>query len=35
MTLAVDKLEELAQTLADYIIENKLDVSSKSSLVLE
>lgn len=35
MTLAVDKLEELAQTLADYIIENKLDVSSKSSLVLD
>ncbi|MGU7999799.1 single-stranded-DNA-specific exonuclease RecJ [Streptococcus suis] len=35
MTLEVDKLEELALTLADYIIENKLDLSSKSSLVLD
>ncbi|HEL2729501.1 TPA: single-stranded-DNA-specific exonuclease RecJ [Streptococcus suis] len=35
MTLELDKLEELAQTLADYIIENKLDLSSKSSLVLD
>ncbi|MGU8044579.1 single-stranded-DNA-specific exonuclease RecJ [Streptococcus suis] len=35
MTLEVDKLEELALTLTDYIIENKLDLSSKSSLVLD
>ncbi len=33
--LEVDKLEELALTLTDYIIENKLDLSSKSSLVLD
>ncbi|WP_105096756.1 single-stranded-DNA-specific exonuclease RecJ [Streptococcus suis] len=35
MTLEVDKLEELALTLTDYIIENKLDLSSKTSLVLD
>ncbi|MFM0786390.1 single-stranded-DNA-specific exonuclease RecJ [Streptococcus suis] len=35
MTLEVDKLEELALTLTDYIIENKLDLSSKSNLVLD
>ncbi len=35
MTLAVVETEELAQTLADDIIENKLDVSAAVSLVLD
>lgn len=35
MTLEVDKLEDLAKTLADYIRDNKLEEASKSNLVLD
>ncbi len=35
MTLEVDKLPDLATTLADYIRDNKLEEASKSNLVLD
>lgn len=35
MTLEVDKLDLLADTLAAYIVDNQLDLSSKSRLVLD
>lgn len=35
MTLEVDKLPDLATTLADYIRDNKLEDASKSNLVLD
>lgn len=35
MTLEVDKLEDLAKTLAAYIRDNKLEDASKSNLVLD
>ncbi|WP_170242169.1 single-stranded-DNA-specific exonuclease RecJ [Streptococcus suis] len=35
MTLEVDKLEQLADTLATFIEENKLDLSQKSALVID
>ncbi|WP_170239555.1 single-stranded-DNA-specific exonuclease RecJ [Streptococcus suis] len=35
MTLEVDKLDQLANTLATFIEENKLDLSQKSALVID
>lgn len=35
MTLEVDKLDQLADTLATFIEENKLDLSQKSALVID
>ncbi|HFR4575897.1 TPA: single-stranded-DNA-specific exonuclease RecJ [Streptococcus suis] len=35
MTLEVDKLDQLADTLAAFIEENKLDLSQKSALVID
>ncbi|HFR3410950.1 TPA: single-stranded-DNA-specific exonuclease RecJ [Streptococcus suis] len=35
MTLEVDKLDQLADTLATFIEENKLDLSQKSTLVID